>query len=125
MSDFRTPAKRVNPHGATKGGAAHFIAQRSSAAALAIIMPIFMITLALSGAPDGDAARAYFASPFGAIVTLLTLTAALYHMRLGLQVVVEDYVHNRGVKTGLLLANTLITAGLFLAATYALLTLAL
>tara|TARA_R110002072_G_scaffold282691_1_gene445689 strand:- start:245 stop:622 length:378 start_codon:yes stop_codon:yes gene_type:complete len=125
MSDFRTPAKRINPLGAAKAGTGHFIAQRVSAIALALILPIFVVTLALSGAPDGYMARAYFGSPFGAIVSLLTLTAALYHMRLGLQVIVEDYIHDHGAKTFLLVVNTLLTAGLWLAAAYAILTLAL
>lgn len=125
MSKFLTPAKRINPHGAAKAGTGHFIAQRVSAIALAIVMPVFVITLALSGAPDGYMARAYFASPFGAILSLLVVTAALYHMRLGLQVVIEDYIHSRGAKLALLTANTLLSAALFLAAAYALLTLAL
>ncbi|MEE2565569.1 succinate dehydrogenase, hydrophobic membrane anchor protein [Hyphobacterium marinum] len=122
---FRTPAKRINPHGAAHAGTGHFIAQRVSAIALAIVLPVFVVTLALSGAPDSFAARSYFASPFGAIVSLLTLTAALYHMRLGLQVVVEDYIHTVATRTALLVLNSLLAAGLWLAAAYALLTLAL
>ena len=89
------------------------------------MIPPFVWTLATSGAPDGDAMRAYLATPVGAILTLLVLTAAFYHMRLGVQVVIEDYIQKHGMKTFLLLLNTLLTAGLWLAAVFSLVKIAL
>ena len=121
---FLTPAKRVNRLGSAKSGVHHFVAQRVSAIALAISLPLFMIALAFSGAPDPDASRAFFGSAWGAILTLITMTATLYHMRLGLQVVVEDYIHGSGLKFALLIGNTLIAYGLWLAGAYALIRLA-
>ena len=94
------------------------------AVALLILVPIFTWSLAKYGFADYESARAWVGSPLGAIVTLLTLTAAFYHMRLGLQVVIEDYIHKAGPKIVLLLANTLLAAGLWLATLYAVLSVA-
>ena len=125
MKSMMTPAKRINRLGSAKSGTHHFITQRVSSVALAIVLPIFVICFAFSGAPDPDAARAWFGSPWGAVLTLITMTATLYHMRLGLQVVVEDYISGSTLKFTLLIANTLITYGLLLAGAYALISLAL
>ncbi|MCW5724615.1 MAG: succinate dehydrogenase, hydrophobic membrane anchor protein [Maricaulaceae bacterium] len=124
MTGLRTPMSRVRGLGAAKSGTGHFIAQRVSALALLVLLPLFAICLARSGAPDADAARAFFGSPGGAVLTLLTLTAVLYHMRLGAQVVIEDYLSG-GLKTALLVVNTLLAAGLWLAAAWSLLILSL
>ena len=124
MSDFRTPLAKARGLGAAKSGVGPFIAQRVSAVALLILVPIFTWSLAKHGFADYDAARDWIASPLGAIVTLLTLTAAFYHMRLGLQVVIEDYIQAPGPKIALLLANTLLVAGLWLATLYAVLSVA-
>ena len=124
MSDFRTPLARARGLGAAKSGVGHFIAQRVSAVALLILIPIFTWSLAKYGFSDYQTARVWVGSPFGAIVILLTLTAAFYHMRLGLQVVIEDYIQASGLKIALLLANTLLAAGLWLATLYAVLSVA-
>jgi succinate dehydrogenase / fumarate reductase membrane anchor subunit len=125
MSRMTTPRKRVRGFGAAGTGTGHFLQQRVSAIALFVLMPVFVISFALSGAPDADATRAWLGSPFGALVTLLTMSAALYHGRLGVQVVIEDYIHKTTTKAALLIANTFLVAGLWLAGVYALLTLAL
>jgi succinate dehydrogenase / fumarate reductase membrane anchor subunit len=125
MKSMMTPAKRTNRLGSAKSGTHHFITQRVSAIALVIALPIFVIAFTFSGAPDADASRAFFGSAFGALITLITMIATLYHMRLGLQVVIEDYIHGAGLKFTLLIANTLITYGLMLAGAYALIRLAL
>ena len=124
MSDFRTPLARARGLGAAKSGAGHFIAQRVSAIALIILVPLFTWSLAKHGFGDYDAATAWIGSPLGAIVTLLTLTAAFYHMRLGLQTVIEDYIHKPVTKIALLLVNTFIAAGLWLATLWAVLSVA-
>ncbi len=124
MSDFRTPLARARGLGAAKSGTGHFIAQRVSAIALVVLVPIFTWSLAKHGFGDYDAATAWIGSPLGAIVTLLTLTAAFYHMRLGLQVVIEDYIHKPSTKIALLLLNTFLAAGLWLATFWAVLSVA-
>lgn len=125
MKSMLTPAKRINRLGSANSGTHHFIAQRVSAIALVIALPVFVLALAFSGAPDPSASRAFFGSAWGALISLITLTATLYHMRLGLQVVAEDYIHGPGLKYTLLIGNTLITSGLWLAGAYALLRLTL
>jgi len=124
MSDLRTPLAKARGLGAAKSGAGHFIAQRVSAVALIVLVPIFTWSLSKHGFGDYDAAIAWIGSPLGAIVTLLTLTAAFYHMRLGLQVVIEDYIRKLAIKIALLLLNTFVAAGLWLATLYAVLSVA-
>ncbi|WP_339746039.1 succinate dehydrogenase, hydrophobic membrane anchor protein [uncultured Maricaulis sp.] len=125
MTDYRTPAAKVRGLGASGHGTAHFIAQRATSVALFFLVPVFVWLLATSGAPDPSAMRTLLASPFGAIVTLLTLTAGFHHMRSGLQVVIEDYIHKPGTKVMLLLGNTFLTLGLWLVTVFALVKLAL
>ncbi|WP_199200491.1 succinate dehydrogenase, hydrophobic membrane anchor protein [Alkalicaulis satelles] len=124
MSGLRTPLSRAKGLGSARTGSGHFIAQRVSAVALIVLIPAFVWMIARLPALDYDSARAMIASPLGALVTLLTLTAAFYHMRLGLQVVIEDYITKPVTRAALLIANTLIAAGLWLAALYAVLVIA-
>ena len=119
MSDFRTPLARARGLGAAKSGVGHFIAQRVSAIALLILIPVFLWSIVTLPSGGYEAARDWIASPLGALVMLLTLTAAFYHMRLGLQVVIEDYIHKPATKHALLIANSLVSAGLWIAALYA------
>ena len=125
MRDYRTPTARVRGLGASGHAAGHWIGQRVSAIALFFVLPVFVYMLATSGAPDPAATRAFLASPAGAIVTLLTLTAAFFHMRIGIQEIVEDYIHKAGMKAVLLIGNTLLVLGLWLATVFALVKLAL
>jgi len=113
--DFSTPLSRVLRDGAAGEGAGHFIAQRASAIALAVLTP-FMLALALISAVRGEGAfTGALTTGWGAIASLLFFTAALYHMRLGLQVVIEDYIHGSASRIVLLLANAFIAAGLWVA----------
>lgn len=123
MPDFRTPRAKVRGLGAAKSGVGHFIGQRLSAIALFILMPVLLVALALNSASLDDI-HALIASPLGAILVLATVTAALYHMRLGLQVIVEDYINNPGTKLVLLALNTLLCAGLWIVALYSILRIA-
>jgi len=126
MSDYRTPTSKVRGLGASGHGASHFISQRVSAIALFFLLPVFIVLLALKVDPsDFSTAQAFFASPLGAVVTLLTLTAAFHHMRLGVQVVIEDYIGKTATRQTLLVLNTFLTAGLWLATVFFLLMLAL
>ncbi|MAP48836.1 MAG: succinate dehydrogenase, hydrophobic membrane anchor protein [Oceanicaulis sp.] len=124
MSDFRTPLARARGLGSAKSGVGHFIAQRVSALALVVLIPLFVWSIASLPSADYETARAWIGSPLGAILTLLTLTATFYHMRLGLQTLIEDYIHKPVTKALLLSANTLIAAGLWIAALYAVLAIA-
>lgn len=125
MTDYRTPAAKVRGLGASGHASAHWKFHRITAIALFFLAPVFVWMLAMSGAPDPQATRAFLASPAGAIVTLLTLTAAFAHMRSGMLEVIEDYIHKPFTKTLLVLGNTFLATGLWLVTAFALLKLAL
>jgi succinate dehydrogenase / fumarate reductase, membrane anchor subunit len=122
---IRTPLGQVRGLGSAKHGAGHFITQRVSAVALIFLVPWFLITLigAVRGGYDG--ALAYIADPFNAVLIILAVGATLYHMRLGMQVVVEDYIARNSTKAVLLILNTFICVTLFAAAAYAVLKIAI
>ncbi len=122
---IRTPLGQVRGLGSAKHGAGHFITQRVSAIALLFLVPWFMIMLigAVRGGHDG--ALAYIADPVNAVLIILAVGAALYHMRLGMQVVVEDYIARNSTKAVLLILNTFICVTLFAAAAYAVLKIAI
>ncbi|XBQ17074.1 MAG: succinate dehydrogenase, hydrophobic membrane anchor protein [Oceanicaulis sp.] len=124
MTDYRTPLSKARGLGSAKSGVGHFIGQRVSAIALAVLVPLFIWSVAALPSGDHAAASAWLGSPLGAIVTILALSAAFFHMRIGLQVVIEDYIHKPATKMVLLIANALIPAGLWLAMIYAVLVIA-
>ena len=83
---------------------------------------IFLIVFVIShlGASRAEMV-ASVANPLVAILLAFTMISVLWHMRLGLQVVIEDYVHGHGTKLAALLANSFFTAALGIAALYAIL----
>jgi succinate dehydrogenase / fumarate reductase membrane anchor subunit len=100
---IRTPLGRVRGLGSAKSGALHFWHQRLTAVALVPLTLWFVWSVArYAGAPHGDVV-AFLAHPFNAAAMLLFVIAGLYHMVLGVQVVIEDYVHSEGMKLALLL----------------------
>jgi len=122
---MRTPLGKVRGLGSAKHGVGHFITQRVSAVGLIFLVPWFLISLigAVRGGYDG--ALAWVADPINAVLTLLAVGTALYHMRLGMQVVVEDYITKHSTKNLLLILNTFICVVLFAAAAYAVLKIAI
>lgn len=124
MADFRTPLSKARGLGAAKSGVGHFVTARVSAIALVILIPIFIAAIVKLPSGDYETASAFVGSPVGALIMLLTLTAGLYHMRLGIQVVVEDYIYRPITKALLLIANTLICGAAWLAVLYSVLSLA-
>jgi succinate dehydrogenase / fumarate reductase, membrane anchor subunit len=126
---MRSSLGRVRGHGAGHGGTSHFIGQRVSAVALLLLGPWFVINAALSmrhtdyvGAnPAYAAAIDFLSEPLNAIGVILFLIAGLYHMRIGMQEVVVDYIHRPLTKNLLLVGNTLVCFALAAAAIYAVL----
>lgn len=94
MSRYRTPLKNVRGLGAAKTGTEHFVHQRLTATAL-ILLGIWFVAFVLSlvGA-DYVAATAAVAKPWNAILLVGFLVAMFWHAQLGLQVILEDYIHN-------------------------------
>lgn len=104
MSSLRTPLKNALGLGSAKQGAHHFIVQRLTAVALLLLSLWFVWTVL--GALHGDyaTARALVAQPFNAVLMLAFIVAVFWHAQLGLQVVVEDYVHTRWLEVALQIA---------------------
>lgn len=125
MANYRTSLSRVRGLGSAKSGTQHFWGQRVSAAANLVLL-VFLIfsVIRLAGAPL-DVVRAYFASPLVAVPALLFTFSAAYHMRLGMQVVIEDYIHKEATKLALLLLNTFFAAAVALTSAVAIIKLSL
>lgn len=104
--DMRTPLKRVRALGSAKEGADHFWTQRVTAVAN-LLLTLFLVWLIVSlvGA-DYATVKARLAHPLNAIgIGLLAISGAI-HMRIGMQVIIEDYVHGELGKLVLLMLNT-------------------
>ena len=118
---MRTPLKNVRYLGSAKEGADHFWKQRVTGVAN-LFLGIFLIALIvkLAGA-DHATVKATIANPlYGLPLLLLALSAAI-HMRLGMQVIIEDYIHGEGLKIVLLMLNTFFAIAVGAASIFALL----
>jgi succinate dehydrogenase / fumarate reductase membrane anchor subunit len=103
---MRTPLGRVLHYGSAHEGTTHFWRQRLTGAANAILTIGFICVLfATVGRPYADAV-AVLGHPLVAALLALMLVSAAIHMRIGMQVIIEDYVHGEAVKVILLAAST-------------------
>lgn len=99
--DFRSPVGRARGLGSAKSGTGHFWWQRVTAVFLALLTPwVIGMLVALAGADQGQVLAA-LARPANAIALALFALSLFAHARLGLQVVIEDYVHHRAVELAL------------------------
>ncbi len=125
MSDFRTPLNKVRGFGSAVDGTGHFIKQRASAVALSVLVLWFVVAVIRLDSLEYASMRAWLAEPYHAIMMLLFVITAFFHARLGLQVVVEDYVHHELVKMATLLAVNFACIGLGLASVFSIIKVAL
>lgn len=95
---FRTPMGRARGHGSAKDGTAHWWMQRLTAIALVPLAIWFVASLvSLTGAGHAEVV-AWLGAPVPAVLMILFVVVTFHHGQLGLQVVIEDYVHSEGVK---------------------------
>ena len=119
MTEHRTPLARVRGLGSAKSGTGHFWHQRLTAVAnVPLTIAFVLIVIALLGR-NHAAAQQILGAPLVAIVILLFIGSVTYHMRIGMQVIIEDYVHEETTKLGLIMLNTFFAIAVALASTYA------
>jgi len=116
MTNKSTPLGSVRGLGSAKSGTEHFIHQRVSAIALVFLVPWFIFSIMHATKAGYAGAEAWVAKPWNAILLILLFGAALYHMRLGLQTVIEDYIGKSGTRQALLILNTFAVFALMAAA---------
>jgi succinate dehydrogenase / fumarate reductase, membrane anchor subunit len=123
-TDMRTPLAKVRGLGSAREGTGHFWRQRLTAIAnIPLILFFTWFLVALNGAGYAEV-RAALANPLVALMMALVLISPLYHMRIGMQVIIEDYVHGEGMKLALIALNTFFTVAVGVASLFALLKLA-
>jgi succinate dehydrogenase / fumarate reductase membrane anchor subunit len=117
----RTPLGRVRGLGSAHGGTSDFFRQRVTAVAMILlIVPVIVVIMSMLGRNQAGAA-AILGSPLVAVVLILFVIASVWHMKIGMQVVLEDYIHDEKLKLALVIANTFFSAAVGLASIYAIL----
>ncbi|MBT56082.1 MAG: succinate dehydrogenase, hydrophobic membrane anchor protein [Mameliella sp.] len=90
---FLTDRKRAVGWGAAKSGTEHHWAMKKSSVALLILVPFFIFTFGSALGGTYEEVLAYYSRPFPAIVAALTILVGFHHFNMGVQVLIEDYVH--------------------------------
>jgi succinate dehydrogenase / fumarate reductase membrane anchor subunit len=118
---MRSPLARVRYLGASHSGTSDFWRQRLTAVAMTLlILPVIVIVLMLLGRNQAGAAQILGSMPI-AVILLLFIVASTWHMKIGMQVVIEDYVHNEKLKLASIMANNFFSFAVALASIYAIL----
>jgi succinate dehydrogenase / fumarate reductase membrane anchor subunit len=119
-ASMRTPLGRVRGRGAAHGGTSDFFRQRLTAVAMVVLfVPVIIVILSMLGRNQAGAA-AILGSPLVAVIMILFIIAAVWHMKIGMQVVIEDYVSSETTKLAAIIANNFFSAAVGLASIYAL-----
>jgi succinate dehydrogenase membrane anchor subunit len=119
VKSMRTPLGRVRNLGASHSGTTDFWRQRITAVAMVLlILPVIVVVMMLLGSNHAGAAQ-ILGSPLVAIILLLFIIASAWHMKIGMQVVIEDYVHSEMIKLVAIMANNFFSFAVALASIYA------
>jgi succinate dehydrogenase / fumarate reductase membrane anchor subunit len=116
-----TPLKRARGLGSAKEGPGHFMRQRLTAMLNLILVPFAIGLIATLAGADLAVVKSTLAHPIVAILLVALILSMAVHMRIGMQIVVEDYVHDEGAKMLFLLANTVFAFGVAAIAIFAVL----
>ena len=103
---IRTPMARARALGSAKHGTQHFWGERVTGVALIPLTFIFVGALVFLHGKDHATVLHWIGNPLIAIPFVLVIATAAHHMKLGMQVIIEDYVHQEFTKIALLMLNT-------------------
>lgn len=106
---LRTPLGKVRGLGSAREGTDHFWRQRLTAVANVPLIAFFVIFLISYSGASYSEVRGALANPIIAVLMGMVVVSGLVHMRLGMQVIIEDYVHGEGAKIACLMLNTFFT----------------
>lgn len=118
---MRTPLARVKGLGAAGHGAGHWWVHRMTAVSnIPLVIAFVIIVAMLAGRPYPEVIR-IVSHPLVAIILILAVLSVANHMRMGVQIIIEDYVHQKGLKIAALIANTFYAVTVAVACLYAIL----
>lgn len=118
---MRTPLGRVRGLGSAKDGTDHFWTERMTSVALVPLTIIFLIIIIATSGTGYDNVRATLASPLVSMLILLYVLVGIYHMKIGMEVIIEDYVHSEGLKIMAFIGNLFFSGFLGIASVFAVL----
>jgi succinate dehydrogenase / fumarate reductase membrane anchor subunit len=121
VKHIRTPLARVRGRGAARSGTRDFWRQRLTAVAnIPLTIAAIIIIITLLGRNQTAVAQ-ILGAPLVAIIMLLFVASVTVHMRIGMQVIIEDYVHDESTKLTLIMANTFFAIAVALASAFGIL----
>lgn len=104
--DMRTPLGKVRGLGSAKSGTEHFWKVRTTSIALVPLLLFYVVFLVMyAGKPYADVISA-LSNPFVATINALTIIASIVHMKLGMEEIIQDYIHSEVMKLTLLILNS-------------------
>jgi succinate dehydrogenase / fumarate reductase membrane anchor subunit len=118
---YRTPLARVRGLGSAKEGTGHFWMQRLTAASNLILVGFLILLLARLAGAEYATVKATLARPLIAVPLLLLIVSGVVHMRIGMQSIIEDYVHAQGRRIVALMANSFFALGIAVTCAFAVL----
>ena len=119
LMSLRTPLGTVLGLGSAKDGTGHFWGQRLSGMGLLIVGLWFVYALITMPGFSHSDAIAFIGAPMNAVMLLLLVVTLAYHSSLGIQVVIEDYIHGHGLKLAALILSRFAHIFLAVASVYA------